>query len=159
VSGVVVREKREELETVIDATLAERFPEVELVDLEVRGGPAPTLTLFIDRPGGVDLELCSAVSQALDDVRERYTLEVSSPGLDRRLRKPAHFAAALGRKVAVSMASPVDGRRHFRGVLAAADDDSITLALEGGDSATLPLADLGKAHVVYNHETDGGHRE
>jgi ribosome maturation factor RimP len=154
-----VREKREELETVIDATLAERFPEVELVDLEVRGGPAPTLTLFIDRPGGVDLELCSAVSQALDDVRERYTLEVSSPGLDRRLRKPAHFAAALGRKVAVSMASPVDGRRNFRGVLAAADDDSITLALEGGDSARLSLADLGKAHVVYNHETDGGHRE
>ena len=87
------------------------------------------------------------------------SLEVSSPGLDRRLRKPAHFAAALGREVAVSMASPVEGRRNFRGVLAAADGDSITLTLEGGGSATLPLTGLGKAHVVYNYETDGGQRE
>ena len=57
------------------------------------------------------------------------------------------------------MVEPVEGRRNFRGVLAAADGDSITLTLEGGGSATLPLAGLGKAHVVYNHETDGGHRE
>ncbi len=154
-----MREKREELEQVIEAALAERFPDVELVDVEVRGQPAPTLTLFIDRPGGVDLDLCAAVSQALDDVRERYALEVSSPGLDRRLRKPRHFAAHLGRQVAVHMAQPVGGRRNFRGVLTAADDQSITLALEGGDSVTLPLASLGKAHVVYNHGTDGGHRE
>ena len=99
----------------IEATLAERFPEVELVDLEVRGGPTGTLTLFVDRPGGVDLELCAALSQALDDVRERHALEVSSPGLDRRLRKPAHFAAALGLAVAVKLAAPCDGRSNFRG--------------------------------------------
>jgi ribosome maturation factor RimP len=152
-----MRETREELETIVDAALAERFPEVELVDLEVRGGPAGTLALFIDRPGGVDIGLCAAVSQALDELRERYALEVSSPGLDRRLRRPAHFAAALGSDVAVTTAEPVGGRRNFRGVLSAAGDDSITLALEGGDSVTLPLAALGRAHVVYNHETDGGH--
>jgi ribosome maturation factor RimP len=153
-----MREKREELEQVVETALAERFPEVELVDLEVRGQP-PTLTLFIDRPGGVDLDLCAAVSQSLDEVRERYALEVSSPGLDRRLRKPRHFAAQIGREVAVHLAQPVDGRRNFRGVLAAADDQSVTLVLEGGDSVTLPLASLGRAHVVYNHETDGGQRE
>lgn len=152
-------DKRDELEATIDATLAERFPEVELVDLEVRSGPAATLTLFIDRPGGVDLELCSAVSQSLDDVRERYSLEVSSPGLDRRLRKPAHFGAVLGRDVAVKLDEPRDGRRNFRGVLAAADDDSITLTLTDGGSVTLPLPGIARAHVVYNHETDGGHRE
>jgi ribosome maturation factor RimP len=143
----------------IEATLAERFPEVELVDLEVRGGPAGTLALFVDRPGGVDLELCAAVSQALDDVRERYSLEVSSPGLDRRLRKPAHFAAALGRDVAVKLAAPQDGRSNFRGTLAAADADSITLELDGGSHVTLPLQGIAKAHVVYNFDTDGGHRE
>lgn len=154
-----MREKREELEATIEAALAERFPDVDLVDVEVRGQPAPTLTLFIDRPGGVDLDLCAAVSQSLEELRERYALEVSSPGLDRRLRKPAHFAAALGSEVAVTMAQPVEGRRNFRGRLAAAGDQSITLTLEGGSSATLPLASLGKAHVVYNHETDGGHRE
>lgn len=154
-----MREKREQLEAVIEATLAERFPDVELVDIDARGGSAAALTLFIDRPGGVDLALCAAVSQALEEIRERYSLEVSSPGLDRRLRKPAHFAAQLGRDVAVSMTEPVDGRRNFRGVLTAAGDDSITLTLESGGSATLPLEALGKAHVVYNHETDGGHRE
>jgi ribosome maturation factor RimP len=155
-----MREKREELETEIETALAERFPDVELVDFEVRGQPA-TLTLFIDRPGGVDLDLCAAVNLALEGLRERYALEISSPGLDRRLRKPEHFAAQVGREVAVKMAEPVDGRRNFRGVLAATEPDSITLTLEGGGSVTLPLTDLGKAHVVYNYETDanGGQRE
>ena len=124
----------------------------------MRGGSGGTLTLFIDRPGGVDLELCGAVSAALDDVRARYSLEVSSPGLDRRLRKPAHFAAALGREVAVKLASPRDGRSNFRGVLVAADEDSVTLDL-GDGSATLPLPDIAKAHVVYNFDKDGGQRE
>lgn len=157
-----MREKREELEKEIEAALSGRFPEVELVDLDVRGQPAPTVTLFIDRPGGVDLDLCAAVSQALEGLRERYALEVSSPGLDRRLRKPQHFAAQLGREVAVQMREPVGGRRNFRGVLAAADRHSITLTLEGGGGVTLPLAALGKAHVVYSYETekrDGGQRE
>ncbi len=153
-----MRESREELESMIEATLAGRFPEVELVDLEVRGGPGGTLTLFIDRPGGVDLELCGAVSAALDDLRARYSLEVSSPGLDRRLRKPAHFAAALGREVAVKLAAPREGRSNFRGVLVAADEDSVTLDL-GDGSATLPLPDIAKAHVVYNFDKDGGRRE
>ena len=154
-----MRETREELEATIEAALAERFPDVDLVDVEVRGRPASTLTLFIDRPGGVDLDLCAAVSQALEELRERYALEVSSPGLDRRLRKPQHFRAQLGREVAVQAARPIEGRRNFRGVLAAVDDQSLTLTLEGGGSATLPFDALGRAHVVYNHETDGGHRE
>jgi ribosome maturation factor RimP len=153
-----MREKREELEAVIEAALTERHPDVELVDFEVRGQP-PILTLFIDRPGGVDLDLLAAVSQSLEELRERYALEVSSPGLDRRLRKSKHFAAQLGREVGVTMTRPIEGRRNFRGILAAADDQSITLTLEGGSSATLPLDALGKAHVVYNFETDGGQRE
>ena len=143
----------------IEATLAARFPEVELVDLELRGGPTGTLTLFVDRHGCVDLELCAAVSQALDDVRERYALEVSSPGLDRRLRKPAHFVAALGRDVAVKLTAPRHGRSNFRGILKAADATGVTLDLADGGAATLPLAGIAKAHVVYNFHTDGGHRE
>jgi len=143
----------------IEATLAARFPEVELVDTEVRGGPTGTLTLFVDRPGGVDLGLCAAISQSLDDVRERYALEVSSPGLDRRLRKPAHFAAALGLDVAVKSLKPREGRSNFRGVLTASDATSITLHLADDGSVTLPLAAIAKAHVVYNFDTDGGHRE
>jgi ribosome maturation factor RimP len=153
-----MREKREELEAIIEAALSERFPDVDLVDFEVRGRP-PILTLFIDKPGGVDIELCASVSQSLEELRESYALEVSSPGLDRRLRKPEHFAAQVGREIAVTMTRPIEGRRNFRGILAAADDQSITLTLEEAGSATLPLEALGKAHVVYNFETDGGHRE
>jgi ribosome maturation factor RimP len=153
-----MREKREQLEAEIEAALIGPFPDVELVDFEVRGQP-PILTLFIDRPDGVDLDLCASVAQSLEELRERYALEVSSPGLDRRLRKPRHFAAQVGREVAVQMAQPVEGRRNFRGVLTTADEQAITLTLEGGASATLPLDALGRAHVVYNHETDGGHRE
>jgi ribosome maturation factor RimP len=154
-----MRKSREELEAMIEATLAERCPGVELVDLEVRGGSGGTLALFVDQPGGVDLELCAAVSQALDDVRESYALEVSSPGLNRRLRKPDHFAAAIGRDVAVKLAQARGGRSNFRGVLAEAGEAAITLVLADGDRVTLPLGDIAKAHVVYNFDTDGGHRE
>jgi ribosome maturation factor RimP len=145
----------------VEAVLAKRFPEVELVDLEARGGKTGTLTLFIDSPGGVDLELCAAVSQALDDLRERYTLEVSSPGLDRRLRKPAHFAAALGRDVAVTLSEPQGGRRNFRGELTVADETTVTLSLADGGEAVLPIAAVARAHVVHNFdsERDGGRRE
>ncbi len=146
----MVRETREDLEARIEAALAAHFPDVELVDVEVRGGPAGTLTLFIDSPGGVDLERCSAVSHALDDLRERYALEVSSPGLNRRLRKPAHFAAAVGRDVAVATTEPLQGRRNYRGVLLAAGEATITLDLGGDGRVDLPLAAVAKAHVVHN---------
>jgi ribosome maturation factor RimP len=154
-----MRESKETLEAAIAAILALRFPEVELVDTEVRGGPDGTLTVFVDQPGGVDLDLCAAISRELDEVRDRYSLEVSSPGLDRRLAKPAHFAAQVGREVAVRLKAPRDGRRNYRGRLVAADDAAVTLELAAGGSVKLPLAGITKAHVVYNYESDGGHRE
>ena len=116
-----MRESRDELESSIAAALAVSHPDVEVVDLEARGGHNATLTLFIDRPGGVDLELCAAVSTALDGFRDRYVLEVSSPGLNRRLRKPTHFVAVVGCEVVVKTTSAIDGRRNFRGVLLVAE--------------------------------------
>jgi ribosome maturation factor RimP len=154
-----MRQSIEDLRPMIEATLSARFPEVELVDLEVRGGTGDTLTLFIDRQGGVDLELCAAVSRALDDVRATYRLEVSSPGLNRRLRTPAHFADAVGREVVVKTAEALGGRRNFRGVLVTADTASVTVETAEGDRYTLPIAAIAKAHVVYDYATDGGQRE
>ncbi len=154
-----MQESREALEARIEARLAQKFPEVELVDLEVRGRPAGTLTVYIDRPGGVDLELCAAVSHALDDVREQYALEVSSPGLDRRLRRPAHFAASIGVEVAVKLTAPLDGRGTVRGRLVAAGDEAISVRVEDGQVLTVPLTRIARAHVVYNFESNGGHRE
>ncbi len=151
-------EGKQRLVAGIEATLGAAFPEVEVVDLDVSDA-AGTLTIYIDGPGGVDLDLCSAVSGALDDLRERYTLEVSSPGLDRRLRTAAHFAAALGRDVAVRLAMPRDGRSNYRGVVTAAGDESVTLALDGGGEACLPLHEIATAHVVYDFAQNGGRRE
>ncbi|MFA4964940.1 MAG: ribosome maturation factor RimP [Thermoleophilia bacterium] len=154
-----MRESKETLEATIAAVLARRFPEVELIDTEVRGGAEGTLTVFVDRPGGVDLDLCAAISGELEEVRERYSLEVSSPGLDRRLAKPAHFAAQVGREVAVKLKAPRDGRSNYRGRLSGADEATVTLEFSAGGGVTLPLASIAKAHVVYNFDSDGGHRE
>jgi ribosome maturation factor RimP len=153
-----VRESKQQLADGIEGALARTFPEVELVDLDVNA-TAGTLRLYIDRPGGVDLELCAVVTEALDEVRERFALEVSSPGLDRRLRTAAHFAAAVGEDVAVKLTAPQDGRSNFRGVLAAADEAGVTLTLSDGGTARLPLADITTAHVVYDFERNGGRRE
>ena len=154
----MVREGKQQLADEIEVALAREFPEVELVDLDVSTA-AGTLTLYIDRPGGVDLDLCAAVTAALDTVRERYALAVSSPGLDRRLRTGAHFVAAVGEHIAVRLAEPRDGRSNFRGVLTAADEACVTLALADGGTVFLPLPDIATAHVVYDFERNGGRRE
>jgi ribosome maturation factor RimP len=92
-------------------------------------------------------------------MRERFALEVSSPGLNRRLRTAAHFLAARGEEVAVRLSQPRGGRSNFRGFLAEADDAGVTLTLVDGDTARLPLRDIATAHVVYNFERNGGRRE
>lgn len=141
----------------IEAALRRSFPDVELVDLDV-GRAGGTLTVYIDRPGGVDLELCAAVSGALDGLRDRFALEVSSPGLDRRLRTARHFAAALGEEVAVRLTAPSAGRQNLRGVLAAADETGVTLETPQGESVRVELDDIATAHVVYNFAKNGGRR-
>jgi ribosome maturation factor RimP len=151
-------ETKRRLVAEIEAVVGPAFPDVEVVDLDV-GKTGGTLTLYIDRPSGVDLDLCAAVSGTLDELRERYTLEVSSPGLDRRLRTAAHFAAALGRDVAVKLAAPRDGRSNYRGVVTAAGDDDVTLALASGGEARLPLREIATAHVVYDFAMNGGRSE
>lgn len=151
-------ESKQRLAAEIEAALAREFPDVEVVDLDVNAA-AGTLTLYIDRQGGVDLGLCAAVSGALDEVRERFAIEVSSPGLDRRLRTAAHFAAAVGENVAVKLTAPRDGRSNYRGLLTAAGDETVTLALADGGAASLPLRAIATAHVVYDFARNGGRRE
>jgi ribosome maturation factor RimP len=103
----------------------------DLVDVEVRPGQ---ICAFIDRPGGVDLDAVAGasriVSTALDELdpfEGRYTLEVSSPGLERRLRRPEHFARAAGETVTVRTLPGTAPARRLRGRLAAADHDGFVL--------------------------------
>lgn len=141
-----MRRSRRELQAVVEKALAGPFAEVEVVDLEIKG---ERLVVYIDRPGGVDLDLCAAVSAALDDLRDEFALEVSSPGLDRPLRTPAHFAAAVGQQVAVRTTAPANGRRHFRGRLTGADATGVTVELaDGGGEVRLEMSAIARAHVV-----------
>lgn len=151
--------ERHALQYLIESTIGERFADVEVVDVEIRGGRSPIVTVYIDRPGGVDFGVCAAVTQALDVLRDRYTLEVSSPGLDRPLRKRAHFERALGERVSIKTTEPLDGRSVFRGRLTAAGVERVTLTLDEGPQAVIPYEAVGRARVIYNFDDNGGQRE
>lgn len=124
----------------------------ELVDLQVsnRGG---LLRLFIDKPGGIGLEDCAAVSRQLSRVLEvegvEYDrLEVSSPGLDRPLRKAQDFARFAGQKADVRMRTPdASGRRRFVGVLRGENGGRVSLELEG-QTVALAFEDIDRARLV-----------
>jgi ribosome maturation factor RimP len=140
------------LQTEVEARLAQSAPDVELLLAEVVGGS--TLRLFIDHPNGVSLDLCEQVTHLLPDVRERYALEVSSPGLERPLTKPGHFRRYLGRRAHVRTRSPHgtggDGegrRRSFTGELVGATEAEVTLAADGGVIA-IPYADIHRSNLV-----------
>src|SRR5438874_13558761 len=125
----------------------------ELVELQAANG-GRMLRLFIDKPGGIDVEDCAAVSRQLSRVFEvegiEYDrLEVSSPGLDRPLRKAGDFARFAGHKADVRMRTPdATGRRRFVGVLRGAEDGRVALELEGQTTVRLALDDLERARLV-----------
>ena len=124
----------------------------ELVDLQASNG-GRFLRLFIDKAGGIGVEDCAAVSRQLSRVLEVEgvdydRLEVSSPGLDRPLRKESDFARFAGQKAQLKMRTPgEDGRRKYVGVLRGAADGRVSLELEGRTVA-LALADLDRAKLV-----------
>lgn len=95
------------LQADIEGRLAASEPDVEVLLAEVVGGRR--LRVFIDHPEGVTLGLCERVSLALNELRERYSLEVSSPGAERPLTKPAHFRRFVGRRVRVRTRTPTTG--------------------------------------------------
>ena len=132
---------------------------MELVDVEfLHERDSWILRLFIDKPGGVGLEDCEAVSRAVetpleveDVVGHTYHLEVSSPGLERPLKKPEHFRRAEGRVVRVKTFAPLGAppRRNFRGVLTAVVDDGVTVDVEGAGSFQIPFRDIAKANLDF----------
>src|ERR1700712_2006599 len=99
----------------IEARLSEVEPEVEVLLAEVVG--RDLLRLFIDHPHGVTLELCERVTKHLPELRERFALEVSSPGTQRPLTKPEHFRRYIGRKAKVRTRDAKDGHKTFTGEL------------------------------------------
>ena len=137
---------------VVEATLAGMG--FELVEARASGG-GRHLSIFIDRPGGVTVDHCAEVSRHLARVFEVEgidydRLEVSSPGLDRPLRKAADFARFAGSKVDVRMRTPdASGRRRFTGLLRGADGEVATVQVDGRDVA-LHVDDIERARLVPN---------
>lgn len=134
-----------ELQQTIEQRIDRYDPGVELIALERPA--AETLRLYIDHPDGVDLELCERVTGELRDLLESWSLEVSSPGIDRPLTKPAHYRRYLGRRIKVRTHEAIDGRRNFTGTLTDADDEGI--ALETDDHAVrIPLAGIRRSNLI-----------
>ena len=129
----------------IEARLADAEPTVEVILAEVVGGRL--VRLFIDHPGGVTLELCERVTRLLPEVRERYALEVSSPGTTRPLSKPAHFTRFLGRRAKVRTSVEHDGHKSFTGELVGASEAEVTIAAPTGVVA-IPYADIHRSNLV-----------
>jgi ribosome maturation factor RimP len=133
---------------------------LELVDVEHRReGRGAVLRLLIDRPGGgVTLDELTAVSRQVSDVLDvrddavpgAYTLEVSSPGINRPLTRPNHFPPFVGKRVHVKTRRPIDERHSFRGVLAAAGPDGITITGDDQRPYDIPFDLIARAN--YQHE-------
>lgn len=116
-------------ESEIAAKIVELDPRIELIAVEQ---PAPTsLRLFIDHPDGVGIDLCERVTMQVRDLLADYALEVSSPGLDRPLVRPEHFARFVGHEARIRTADPIDGRRNFTGRLTAAGAETVSIESEG----------------------------
>ena len=132
------------------AEIIKQFPALELVDVEFVKERDWFLRVYIDKEGGVDLDDCQAFSEkfgaALDKadiIDEAYILEVSSPGLDRILKKPRDFIREKGKSVEVKFYAPVDGKKSIVGVLEGADDKF--LRLENLDP--LPLKSIAQVRL------------
>lgn len=126
--------------------------EVELYDIEHNGG---VLRIFVDHPDGIDIDVIKRISRSIgheldeaDPIPGRYTLEVSSPGLERPLRTPEHFRRAVGSVVKVKTLPRVDGDRRIEGEITAVDDDGVEITADGV-ARRVAFDDISKARTVF----------
>ena len=141
---------------------------LDIWDVERSGS---SVRVLVERSGGVDLdaisELSGAVSAVLDHRDDlvpagHYTLEVSSPGLERRLRSPAHFARCVGEEVAVKTSEPFLGSRRLTGTLVATTDEGVSMKARGTEAASsdqlvqIPFPLIERAHLVFEWPAQSG---
>ena len=105
-------------------------------------------TVFVDHPHGVDHALCARVTDLLRGYLDRYAIDVSSPGLARPLRKRAHFANAVGRRVAVRTVAEIDGRKRFRGEVVEAGERAFTVRTADETAFTIPYEAIVRSNLI-----------
>ena len=133
---------------------------VSLYDIEmVKEGGEKILRLYIDKDQGVDLDDCERVSRAAEAVLDEhdpidaaYYLEVSSPGIERKLSKPEHFAKFIGHKIAIRLYGPVNGRKKFKGQLTSYESSELTLTEEDGTTNVFQQSQISNCKLVIFEE-------
>lgn len=132
----------------------------EIVAVELSGGDSKIVRVYIDAEEGVNVDDCakasrqfSAILDVEDPISNRYTLEVSSPGIDRPLAKPAHFQAVIGSDVKIKMLSLINGRRRFTGELIEATDEFAVVEVDG-EQSELPYSEMDRARMVPVYDFD-----
>lgn len=129
---------------------------IELVEVKyVKEGGQWFLRVFIDKPGGIGLQDCELISRRIDPVLDiydhiphAYTLEVSSPGVDRPLNRLADFQRFAGERISLATFVPVDGQRRFTGILGSASEHSVTLDVDG-KQVVIPMEQVASARLAF----------
>jgi ribosome maturation factor RimP len=140
-----VYDKERALEREISGKVAEALPGVEVLAVELTG--PERFTVFVDRAGGVDHALCEQVTRVLWDYLRTYSVDVSSPGLERPLRKPEHFQSVVGRRVKLKTAE----RSKLRGEVRRAGQEAVTVASDGGE-VDIPYEQIVRGNLIYERE-------
>jgi ribosome maturation factor RimP len=131
---------------------------MELVEVEVKGGGSQRMVrISIDKPAGITHADCELVSQQVGTILDvedvvpggRYTLEVSSPGVERKLLKPRDFERYRGKKIKVTLCDALEGRRHWEGTLAGFENGRVTLEAEPGKTIQFPFEQVQKANLKF----------
>ena len=128
----------------------------ELLGVEyLAQGKHSRLRLYIDAPAGIGLEDCETVSHQVsgvldvdDPIKGQYSLEVSSPGLDRPLFRPEHFARFVGQKVKLRLHQPRDGQRNFYGRIAQVENEEVYISMDDGSQLAFSIVDIDKANLA-----------
>jgi ribosome maturation factor RimP len=141
-----VHDRERELTREVSQTVEQGISGVEVLAVELSG--PERFTVFIDHPSGVDHALCERVTNLLRGYLDRYTVDVSSPGIERPLRKPAHFRNAVGRKVAVRTAGEIAGRKRFKGTVIEADNTALALGVTDGERVSIPYEAIVRGNLV-----------
>jgi len=131
---------------------------IEIAEVQLRGaGRARLLRVYIDKPGGVTHGDCELISRKMGDLLderdavpgESYTLEVSSPGVERQLSKPRDFERVVGQKIRLSVRDPIEGQARFEGRLAQFASDTLEVEIAPGQSVHVPLQQVQKANLKF----------
>ena len=147
-----VHDKERRLYREVAPTVEQALPGVEVLALELAG--PERFVVFVDHPRGVDHALCERVTDVLRPYLRDYAVDVSSPGTEPPLRKPAHFERAVGRQVALRTSDPVGGRKRFRGELVAAGERGVKVAPEGAEPVEIPYDAIVRSNLIDDGSRD-----